>query len=1464
MRTNRARRKRGNGTGKTSHFLPRLFKRSTTGRTTKDAPGLGFEQLEPRLALAVVISEFLASNASGITDFEGEHSDWIELQNTGAAAVDVAGWYLTDEALNLAKWEIPTDSSTLLAPGEYLTIFASSKDGVYSGELHTNFKLTTAGEYLGLVESDGTTVAYDFGAAFPEQFTDVSYGTGITDSSTSGETLVGDSSSLTVISPTSENAARDDHWREVGYDDSGWLTGTGSVGFDRNSDGVNLSPYINRTLTTGEMNPNSSTNQYSAYVRYEFDAANKDQLTSLQLDMRFDDGFIAYLNDREITRANFAEDYVYTQPMWRSWSGHQQGTSSNAGNYNRVTESLDLVTWDLSAYLPSLLDEGNVLAFHAVTSRSTGGGDNLDLLIDPVLSTERATGSSQVGYMVGATPGGDNGLSTLGFVEDTNFSVDRGFYDATQYVEITTVESGTTIRYTTDGSAPTLTNGTTYTGAITVDTTTILRAAAFKAGYTPTNVDTQTYIFLDDVINQDASYVTESYATWGHDKTDGDSTTGFNLDDESDWEMDPDIVGGEQTTQEVIDALKAIPTVSIVMDWDDLWSGDAKPGTPPEDWNGNGKVAFEPEGIYIHGRSDERYASLEYINPDVSTDQFQIDASVEIQGHSSPARWYSDKLSLQVKFKFPYGDTELDYPVFANAPDGENAVTQFDQLILDAMYNYTWTHANVKVQGNYARFISDQVTSDLQNLASNGGSHGEYVQLYLNGMYWGMYNMHERPDDSYAADYYGGDKDDYYVVKHANNDIDHEYTWVEGGVAAEQAYNDLLLAARAVESSPTNATVYQNVVDILDIDQFIDYMIVHYYVDDANDWAHNNWYATFDASGDGLWRFHSWDQEHAFATNDNSDSFTQYTDLTGKDDFECSTEIFRNLIQNSEFELRFADRVQELMYNDGVLTEDAAEATFQARIDEINQAIIGESARWGDSREENSSYTGPYTRADYLTTVNNVVSDFFPVRTSTVLGHFDGRGWLPSLAAPNFNQYGGEVAAGFDLTMTNPNPSGTIYYTLDGSDPREVGGAIGASAIAYTGAIDLTESTQVRARVQTSSTSWSAVVDKTFTMEETFPLRIVELNYHPAAAEEYEFIELLNTGSTTISLDGVQIADFAGTPYVFESGQSLAAGARIVVARNPDYFTSHYGAGINLATGAGYADANLSNGGETISLLGPVGELIQRFTYDDATPWPTDQPDGGGYSLEYIGPYDADPADPNDVAGDPYDDAANWRTSLILGGSPGTDGSITVLAGDYDSSGTVDDADYAQWKSDFGATVTPGTGSDGNGDGVVDAADYTVWRDNFGATAPAAGSGSVVASVDLVVPIETESAQSSALASAALVDDALTDEADAVQWSSLYEQLPPATGERLMTRDRLGSRLHDADPSQLAERDLLRQADRLRDRLQDHVDAALGSTASWQRLRDGKLADASPGEESELGVWDDAAWLGQLAARRLG
>ena len=146
-------------------FLPSLF-------------ALGFVTAN---AQDVVISEFLASNVSGLTDEDGENSDWIELSNLSGGTIDLSGWALTDDASDLQQWLIP---QVTLAPGEKLVVFASGKDRAIAGqELHTDFKLGASGEYLALVRSDGISVESEYAPSYPVQYPDVSFGIGSVDAS---------------------------------------------------------------------------------------------------------------------------------------------------------------------------------------------------------------------------------------------------------------------------------------------------------------------------------------------------------------------------------------------------------------------------------------------------------------------------------------------------------------------------------------------------------------------------------------------------------------------------------------------------------------------------------------------------------------------------------------------------------------------------------------------------------------------------------------------------------------------------------------------------------------------------------------------------------------------------------------------------------------------------------------------------------------------------------------------------------------------------------------------------------------------------------------------------------------------------------------------------------------------------------------------------------------------------------
>src|SRR5205823_4787305 len=95
---------------------------------------------------------------------------------------------------------------------------------------------------------------------------------------------------------------------------------------------------------------------------------------------------------------------------------------------------------------------------------------------------------------------------------------------------------------------------------------------------------------------------------------------------------------------------------------------------------------------------------------------------------------------------------------------------------------------------------------------------------------------------------------------------------------------------------------------------------------------------------------------------------------------------------------------------------------------------------------------------------NTVLNSFLPTRSGVVINQLKAKGLFPTVAAPAFSQLGGNVAAGYSLTLSAPVGT-TIYYTLDGSDPRVIGGGVSAAAKTYSGAIIINNSLRVRARV---------------------------------------------------------------------------------------------------------------------------------------------------------------------------------------------------------------------------------------------------------------------------------------------------------------------------------------------------------------------------------------------------------------
>jgi hypothetical protein len=257
--------------------------------------------------------------------------------------------------------------------------------------------------------------------------------------------------------------------------------------------------------------------------------------------------------------------------------------------------------------------------------------------------------------------------------------------------------------------------------------------------------------------------------------------------------------------------------------------------------------------------------------------------------------------------------------------------------------------------------------------------------------------------------------------------------------------------------------------------------------------------------------------------------------------------------------------------------------------------------------------------------------------------------WIDSqfTPAPQLSHAGGNVSADFSLGITTN--LGTVFYTIDGSDPRAPGGSIAAGAQS-TLPVVLNGVARVMARAR-NGTAWSGLVTATFVAgaapASSATLAITEIYYHPALssgmtnADDLEFVELQNISSLPLSLLGVRFvrAGNAGIEFDFSTGSilMLAPGARVIVVKNRAAFETHYGTGLPIA---GEFAGNLSNAGDTLTLHDSAGAVVRTFSYRDAAPWPT-AADGLGYSLVLPQPA-ADPAV-----------ADHWRSSAAPGGNPG-------------------------------------------------------------------------------------------------------------------------------------------------------------------------------------------------------------------
>ncbi len=1001
-------------------------------------------------AQTLVVTEFLTSNTNGLLDADGDDSDWAEFHNPTDAPISLDGWGVTNDPADAFQWVFPAID---LAPGGFLVVFASGKDRADpEEELHLNFRLSPDGEYFALVRPDGV-IEQEFNP-YPIQRRNVSYGIGQLVETTP---FIVEGGSARVFVP--QNGTVDATWTTREFNDAGWTLAELPAGYDTEDGGpiideVNLArdgvatqsstafggdaaraidgntsgSYGSNSIThtgnnagswwqvdLGEEHPlgrivlwnrldccsqrlsrfrvtvtdglgevsftedyfedggfpanqdfeielpigtrgeivrvtkfaaDSSGSHYlslsevqvfggpaglgsllatdleaemngvgsSLYLRIPFDFAGGTEVEFLNLNMRYNDGFVAYLNNEEIARAN--------APGAVAWNSEATAERSTA-------ESTAFETFSASS--AALRVGENVLAVHLLNVAS----DDTNAFVDIALEGVTIEDAGNV-YFTTPTPGGANPEDGLaGLVADTTFSVDRGFYENPIEVEISTLTPGAVIRYTTDESEPTATHGEVYSGPIQIDTTTVLRAAAFRSGFAPTNIDTHTYIYLDDVI---ASSV-----------------------------MDPAITGHAVYGPQMRNALTDLPTISLV-------SEDA--------FNDGTEVS----------------TSIEFIRPEDGSG-FQENLGVKRFGG---AFTNFAKKNFRMYFRSEYGVPKLKYRLFEGHDRGIRAVERFDQLELRS-----GSH-DMNQRGFY---MSNRFTDDTMLDMGNVNPHGQFVHLYINGTYWGQYHLRERWNADMLAQYLGGEKEDYEAING---------NWNVGGWAEPGSpYDGDGSAWSRIKSLRNN---YEAVRRYLDVGHYVDFMLMFMFGNSEDEYRCVG--PTSPGSG------------FKFFLND-ADGFTRSAgnrtvrQQPGREDGDGPGSIFSMLLAEGhpDYKTLLGDHVHRHFFNDGPMTRAKNIARLEERCDQVRRAFYAEAARWG--------YRSP---TSWESAKNSYINTVLSTRTETVISQYRSAGFYPRLEAPEFAQHGGRIPESYQLTITAED--GTVYYTLDGRDPRLPGGTV--------------------------------------------------------------------------------------------------------------------------------------------------------------------------------------------------------------------------------------------------------------------------------------------------------------------------------------------------------------------------------------------------------------------------------------
>lgn len=790
---------------------------------------------------------------------------------------------------------------------------------------------------------------------------------------------------------------------------------------------------------------------------------------------------------------------------------------------------------------------------------------------------DRAT-ASITGYFSVPTPGTANSTNGPGFAPDPVFSPEGGVF-TNAFLEITLSSPAGEIRYTRDGSLPG-TNSLVYSAAINITNSTVIKARVFQSGLLPSAIIAQPYFMLDPTAAGFRSKLPLMMI----------STSGRAI-----------AANVSPGTARTFASLAAI----------DTFRGRSGPFGRPD--------YFGTCEIEMRGQTSGDFPKKPY-NLEVQ-DPYRVDRNVSFFGLPANSDWaltnpYTDK---------PFLQNFLAHEIFEKM--GHYAVRrQFVEVFVNT------ANSKITYPRDYAGvyLILEKIKLDDNRVQLTRLTPGDTNEPAITGGYIFKKDKDSTGDRNFSTSGGGGFSGQALKVHEPKprEVTTAQVTWLTKYL---NQFEKALYSTNWRAATGTNH--YSHYIDA---DSFVDYHWIVEYAKQIDGYRLSN-YMQKDRNGK-IKMEPIWDWNLSFGNADYLDGFRTngwYYSLISDADHIWLRRLITGVSSASgangdpNFNQKIVDRWSVLR------TNIMGESNVLARVDEM-AALLTESAtrdfqkwpRLGKYVWPNPSfYVTPTNYAGVITSLKNWIRG----RTR----------WIDSqiVQAPALSSLGGRITNGFILALTASTQ--TVYYTTDGSDPRLPGGAISASAVAYTAPITLTGNARVFARVR-NGTRWSGPAAATFVAEDS-ALAISELMYHPAPPEpgspyvedDFEFIEFKNRGSSGLNLDGFEIT--AGVSFRFP-GYVVAPGQRVLVVKNRGAFESRYGTSFSIL---GEFTGQLDNAGERLTVTGAFQETIIDFVYQ-----PEWHPisDGAGFSLAAL--------DEDSAARDP-NASSSWRVSTHVNGSPG-------------------------------------------------------------------------------------------------------------------------------------------------------------------------------------------------------------------